>query len=102
MSFRSTQVVGHCAKTGVARVAAAATATTAAIRIARIRRIQACRSTIAPHVQVRLYLNTDTLEPVRLCVSSGGSQCAREGPESANGLNPSNVARVRRREPLGL
>ena len=37
MSFRSTQVVGHCAKTGVARVAAAATATTAAMRIARIR-----------------------------------------------------------------
>ena len=34
-------------------------------------------------------------------ISSGGSQCAREGPESANGLNPSNVARVRLREPVG-
>ena len=99
MSFKSTQVVGHCAKTGVAKVTTAATATTAAMRITRIRRIQACRSTFAPHVQVRLYLNTDTLEPVRLCISSGGSQCARHGPESANRLNPSNVARVRRREP---
>ena len=91
MSFRSTQDVGHWAKTGVAKSRDRSHRHYGGHEDGSYPSHPSLSFLQShPMQQVLLYLTTDTIRTsIFLYVSGCGSRSAREGPESVNGLNPS-------------